>query len=62
MEMEKLETVREVFRLQKFHRREEFSGAQPEFRVLARAIGPFAAAFAEETRPHANERLDAELP
>ena len=62
MEMEQLEAVGEVLRLEHFRGRQQLGRAQAELGVFAGALGPFAGAPAQQARADADERLDAELP
>ena len=61
VEMQQLEAMAEIFRLQHFRRRQQFRRAQAELRVFAAAFGPAPRALAQQPRADADERLDAEL-
>src|SRR5437764_411178 len=58
--MDQLEAVGQVFRLEQVRRGEQFDGGQTELGVFARAVRPFARAFAEQARADADEGFDAE--
>ncbi len=61
VEMEQLEAMAEVLRLQHFRGGEQLRGAQAELGVFAAALRPFARALAQQPRADADDRLDAEL-
>ena len=61
VEMQQLEAMAEIFRLQHFRRLQNFRRAQAEFCVFAAAFGPAAGALAQQPGADADERFDAEL-
>ena len=61
VEMDQLETMPKVLRLQQFRRRENLRRAQSELRVLAAALRPFARALAQQPRADADEWFNTEL-
>ena len=61
MEMQQLETMAEVFRLQHLRRLQQFGRAQAELGVFAAAAGPAARAPAHQPRADAEQRFDIEL-
>src|ERR1043166_986011 len=62
VEMQQLEAMRQSLGLEHFRRREQFRRAQAELRIRAAAFGPTPAAFAEQPRADADQRLNAKLP
>jgi len=61
MEMEELECLGEVFRLEEFGCGDEFGGAESELGVFTSTFGPFPGAFAEEADTDANDGGDGEV-
>ena len=61
VEVQQLEAVAEIFRLQHFRRGQKFDRAQTELRIFATALRPLARALAQQPRADADERLDAKL-
>ena len=62
VEMQQLEAMGEVLRLEHFRGGQQLGGGQAELGVFPGALRPFAGAAAQQPRADADERFHAKLP